>query len=70
MALRLRERGRKRYGIATLFEVLRYRSDLTTTGSGGFKLNNDFRALYARRLMDNEPELVGFFSTRKRRGET
>ena len=68
MALRLRHRGRKRYGIATLFEVLRYKRDIESTGSSGFKLNNDFRALYARRLMDSEPKLRGFFETRRRKG--
>ena len=67
MALRLKHRGRKRYGIATLFEVLRYKKDIESTGSAGFKLNNDFRALYARRLMNNEPELRGFFEIRRRR---
>ena len=67
MALRLKHRGRKRYGIATLFEVLRYKKDIESTTCSGFKLNNDFRALYARRLMNNEPELRGFFEIRRRR---
>ncbi len=34
-----------------------------------FRLNNDYRALYARQLMDNEPELDGFFETRTLRSE-
>jgi hypothetical protein len=66
MALGIRRRGTTRYGIAGLFEVLRYRYSIQTSGDS-FKLNNDFRALYARMLMDSEPELAGFFETRERR---
>ena len=66
MALGIKRRGATRYGIAGLFEVLRYRWSLQTSGDS-FKLNNDFRALYARLLMDNEPELADFFETRERR---
>lgn len=66
MALNIKRQGTRRYGIAGLFEVLRYRYSLQT-GGDSFKLNNDFRALYARLLMDSEPELVDFFETRERR---
>ena len=66
MALNIRRGGAAHYGIAGLFEVLRYRYSLQTSGDS-FKLNNDFRALYARLLMDNEPELLDFFETRERR---
>jgi len=68
LARRVRGAGRSRYGIATLFEVMRYRRDIKTTGDV-FKLNNNFRALYARKLMSENPELRGLFSTRRRRGE-
>lgn len=68
MALSIRRRGATRYGIAGLFEVLRYRYSLQTSGDD-YKLNNDFRALYARLLMRHEPELDGFFETRCRRSE-
>lgn len=30
-----------------------------------YRLNNVYTAFYARLLMDNEPELQGFFETRK-----
>lgn len=66
MALGIKRQGTTRYGIAGLFEVLRYRYSLQTTGDS-FKLNNNFRALYARLLMDNEPELADFFEVRERR---
>lgn len=65
LALSLRHSGRQQYGIAALFEVLRFRGALRTQGDG-FKLNNNYRALYARKLMREVPELAGFFETRHR----
>jgi hypothetical protein len=54
-----------RVGIATLWEALRW-SYLITTTDDDFKLNNSYRALYARIIMANEPELRGLFETRRR----
>mgnify|MGYP000128870770 CR=1 FL=1 len=68
MALKLKRRGHKSYGIAALFETLRFHRALETT-SDDFKLNHNYRALYARLLMAQEPELKGFFNTRRRRGD-
>lgn len=65
MALELRRRGHRQYGIKALFEVLRFNTAMQTHGDT-FKLNNNYTALYARLLMDNEPELEGFFETRQR----
>ena len=67
MALRLRHTGRDSYGIAALFEVLRYEHATKTVSDDGLKLNNNYRALYARRLAQNEPELIEFFKMRVRR---
>ena len=64
LALGLLNRGHKRYGIAGLFEVLRWESAMETVGDH-FKLNNNYRAFYARLIMDNEPRLHGFFETRR-----
>lgn len=68
MAVAMLEAGVRRYGIAGLFEVLRYEHVLRTRGEE-FKLNNSFRAFYARRLMEREPRLDGFFETRTQRYE-
>lgn len=65
MALELRRRGHRQYGIKALFEVLRFNSAMQTHGDT-FKLNNNYTALYARLLMDQEPELDGFFELRRR----
>jgi hypothetical protein len=61
-ALAVKERGVKHYGIAALFEVLRF-SALMTTGEE-WKLNNSYRAFFARKLMAEVPELEGFFEIR------
>ena len=51
-------------GIATLFEVLRWQHAIDTCGDE-FKLNNSYRAYYARVLMEREPEIDGFFEVRR-----
>lgn len=68
LALSLKQGGRQQYSIAGLFEILRFRGALRTQGDG-FKLNNSYRALYARKLMREVPGLAGFFETRRRNGE-
>jgi hypothetical protein len=69
MALGMRKRGRKHYGMKGLFEKLRFDHAMQTVGDESFKLNNNYTALYARLLMESEPQLAGFFETRQRRGE-
>jgi len=72
LAFELKSRGVERYGMAGLFEVLRYESALQTvdaeTGEAPeFKLNNSYRSFYARLLMEREPALAGFFELRTQR---
>jgi len=54
---------RNRLGIATLYERARWELALTTSDAD-FKLNNDYRAFYARLIMHQEPDLAGLFATR------
>lgn len=63
LALQLKRKGRERYSITGLFEVVRWHTALNTTDPD-FKLNNNLRPWYARLLMDQEPELADFFRTR------
>lgn len=66
-ALRAQRRG-YRPGIAALFEVLRWGHGMArVSGAGEFKLNNNFKAHYARLLMQTTPELSGFFELRQAR---
>lgn len=63
LARQLKKRGRERFGIGLLFEVCRWR---TMVGEHRLpRLNNNFRALYARELMAREPDLNGVFATRR-----
>lgn len=59
--------GREKYSMKALWERLRWHYQFEVQGSGEYSLNNDLTALYARKLMAEEPELNGFFEVRKRR---
>lgn len=66
MARRLKDRGIEHYGIAALWEVMRYDWAIRTDDpTSQLKLNNDYRAYYAREIMRFYPDLDGFFSIRK-----
>lgn len=66
MARRLRARGINHYGIAALWEVLRYDWTLRTDDpTSTLKLNDHYKAFYAREIMRRHPDLDGFFATRR-----
>jgi hypothetical protein len=57
--------GRRRIGIKTLFETLRWRYWMTTDDSSShFRLNNNYTPYYARLLIDRHPEWDGLFALR------
>ena len=62
----LKLRGRDHYGIKALFEVVRFHRAIRTNDPV-FKLNNNFTALYARLIMNQESDLSDFFETRVRK---
>lgn len=64
LARRGRRSGATKLGIGQLFEVLRWRTMLATTDPD-FKLNNNYRAHYARLIMEQEPDLAGAFDLRR-----
>lgn len=66
IAIEAQRRGLSRFGIAALFERLRWVSQVETVGDP-YRLNNNHRAFYARLLMQEEPSLRGLFSTRSGR---
>jgi len=55
----------RKLGIGMLYEVLRWNYYLSTEGEEEFKLSNDFRAVYARKIMENEPDLADAFNTKQ-----
>jgi hypothetical protein len=52
-------------GIAMLYEVLRWNYYMATNSEEPYKLSNDFRACYARLIMEQENDLEGIFQTKK-----
>ena len=60
-AHRMKSTGRPRYSAWCIFNVIRWHTDLKTSGVE-FKISNDYIALYPRLLIYNEPEFEGFFS--------
>jgi hydrogenase maturation factor len=57
--------GKAKLGIKTLFEKLRWEWHVSgIADSEGYKLNNNYTALYARMIMDREADLKGLFETR------
>ena len=67
LALKARAAGRQRYGAASIFEVLRWSMTVETRGDQ-FKLNNNYRSRFARKLVSEDPELWGdFFQLRRLR---
>jgi hypothetical protein len=71
LARQARARGHKTYSIDCLFHLVRWHMDVERDDhdpcGDGFKLNDHFTAYYARLLMQEHPELVGFFRIRKLR---
>lgn len=63
MALDLKAKGFKCWGVWNLYGHLRYTHALET-GTDGYKLANGHIAYYARLLMQEVPELNGFFEIR------
>jgi hypothetical protein len=60
--------GRKFYGIGALFEELRWYFRIEKREED-FKLNNNYRSRYVRKLIDEFPELEDFFELRELRAE-
>lgn len=62
-AQQMKATGREHFGAKAIFERIRWEMALHTYGDE-FKINNDYTAYYARKLMEDMPEFVGFFRTR------
>lgn len=60
-------RGRTRYSVSAIVERIRWHIDIET--SGEVKINNDFRAYYARMFMAKYPEYP-LFEVRRRLSAT
>ena len=63
LAREMKTYGHKRYSIDGLFHILRWETR-AETGDLGLKMKNNYTAFAARDLMDQYPELKGFFQLR------
>jgi hypothetical protein len=63
----VKSRGRKQYGIKSLFEQVRWHFtfEALLVDPDEFKLNNNYTSRYARLIMERESDLKGFFLTRE-----
>ena len=65
----MQNRGFKHYSINGIFERIRWEKDIGGDGKTQFKLNNNYRAFYARRFMKMYPQYEGFFRLREQVSE-
>ena len=63
LARELKTAGHVRYSMDGLFHILRWETR-ATTGDLGLKINNNYTAFASRDLMDEYPDLKGFFTLR------
>lgn len=57
-------RGFRHYGIGALWERMRWHFQIERGMDEEFKLNNNFRSRYARKIIAEHPELEDFFELR------
>lgn len=66
LARQAKARGHGRWSINGIFEVLRWEIGVNTDEESP-TLSNNYRSRYARLVMEQEPDLEGFFETRELR---
>lgn len=62
-AYQAKKKGFQHYSAKGIFEIIRWHT--ATEGNDGFKINNNYHADYARKMMATFPSYEGFFRTRK-----
>lgn len=68
MAITLIERGRRKFGISLLIEVLRWNYYMKTDDpNSDYKINNNYRSYYARLLIEHHPDWADVFELRNLR---
>ena len=63
LARKMKNSGKKKYSAETLVNVIRWEKDLVTYGDR-FKINNNYRSIYARMFVYFNPKFKGFFEMR------
>lgn len=65
LAYRMKKTGRKKYSSKMIINVLRWESDLRSSGDE-FKINDKFQSIYGRLLAYQDPSFEEFFEFRIR----
>ncbi len=60
-------RGRGRFGVGAIWERMRWELNFETDSDEPFKISNNHRAYYARRIMAENKDFEGFFITHEAR---
>jgi len=61
-AFEAKKKGFSNYSANGIFEIIRWNTDIKSRKK--YKVNNNYRPDYARKLMNEYPEFKGFFRTR------
>ena len=69
LALDLYAKGFRHYGIGALWERMRWHFHVERDQAEEYKLNNNYRSRYVRKMIAEHPELEDFFETRALRAE-
>lgn len=67
LAKQWKEAGHSKCSIDMLFHLLRWQYGINTKSTDKFKLNDHHTSRYARKIMEENPELAGLFDTRKQK---
>lgn len=66
-SVQMRARGYTHYSADGIMHIVRFHTPVNAEADGGFKINNNFVALYARKLVEKDGSFRGFFAFRQRR---
>lgn len=64
LAADLSARGFRHYGIGAMWERMRWHFQVERDEDEEFKLNNNYRSRYVRKIIAEHPEFEQFFETR------
>tara|TARA_R100000988_G_scaffold57008_1_gene28481 strand:+ start:365 stop:724 length:360 start_codon:yes stop_codon:yes gene_type:complete len=64
------DKGYEHYSVNAIFERIRWEKDVGGDGVNSFKLNNNYRAFYARRFMNMYKQYEGFFRIREQKSDS
>jgi len=61
----VKDSGFNKFSIWAIANRVRWHYDFEIKGTYKYKISNDLLSRYSRRIMENEPDLKGFFNTKR-----